>query len=269
MLKSHTLCQLFVTENRYNYEQSSLDTFELAFRHFVSAVGDKLISRIEPADGERFKCWCIETGRSKTSANMWLRSIKRILNWSVEDKELLAVNPLAKARQFRITRNPVAFYSDYQVERMLRFAPDLRWKGIILCAWTTGLRRSAILNLTLDNIRDGFIYVEAKKQTERTWPWQPKTKEIRYVPLVEQLGLIIDSLGCYYPFLTYRRYARMLFLQSQGILGARQRKTPEENFRRTFVSIQRRAFGRQIGIFHFTPHSRAATAVRSNFIERR
>ena len=250
MITSHTLCQLFIEENRWNYEQSTIDTFILAFRHFVEAVGNKRIDKILPIDGEKFKSYLMESGRSKNSANMWIRSISRIFRWSVEDKEILCDNPLRRTRQFRITRNPVAFYEDWQVERMLRFTPDLRWKGIILCAWTTGLRRGAVLNLTMDNIRNGYVHVEAKRKTERTWPWEPKTKEIRRVPIVEQLMGIIDLLGGHYPFLRYRRVAYLLYQQRSGLLAARQRKCPEENFRRTFVGIQKRAFGRQIGDFH-------------------
>ncbi len=250
MITSHTLCQLFIDENRWNYESSTIGTFQLAFRHFIDAVGNKRIDRIESEDGERFKTYLMETERSKTSANMWLRAIRRVFSWAVDPKNILPDNPLRRIRQFRITRNPVRFYEDWQIERMLRFAPDLRWKGIILCGWTTGLRRGAILNLTLDNIRDGFVHVEAKRKSERTWSWEPKTKEIRQVPIVDQLKEIIELLGCYYPFLTNCRYEYMLYLQKNGLLNARQRKCPEENFRRTFVGIQRRAFGRQIGDFH-------------------
>jgi len=250
MITSHTLCQLFIKENRWNYEQSSIDTFVLAFRHLITAIGNKRIDKIVPLDFERFKGFLMETGRSRNSANMWLRSISRVFAWSVEEKNIIAENPLRRIRQFRITRNPVAFYEDWQVERMLRYASDLRWKGIILCAWTTGLRRGAILNLTTNNIRGGYVHVEAKKKSERTWPWEPQTREIRQVPLIEQLGGIIKLLGGHYPFLSPRRYAYLLYQQRSGLLNARQRKCPEENFRRTFVGIQRKAFGRQIGDFH-------------------
>jgi integrase len=250
MVKSHMLCQLFIEENRWNYEDSTIEVFKQAFAHFIEAVGYKRIDRIAPIDGERFKGWCMDNGKAKTSANMWIRAISRVFTWSVEEKNILADNPLRRTRQFRISREPVKFYEDWQVERMLRFAPDLRWKGIILCAWTTGLRRSAIMNLTFDNIRDGYIYVEAKRKTGKTWPWESKTKESRKVPMVDQLKWIIELLGCHYPFLTHRRYAHLLYLQSAGLLTATQRKRPEDNFRRTFVGIQKRAFGRQIGDFH-------------------
>ena len=249
MMKSHTLCQLFIEENRWNYEQSTLEVFRQAFAHFVEAIGNKMIESIAPIDGERFKGWCMDSGKAKTSANMWLRAISRVFNWSVEEKQILTDNPLRRTRQFRITREPVKFYEDWQVERMLRFAPNLRWKGIILCAWTTGLRRGAIMNLTMDNIRNDYIHVEAKRKTDLTWPWESKTKETRRVPMIEQLKEIIDLLGCHYPFLTHQRYAHLLYLQRTDLLTELQRKRPEDNFRRTFVGIQRRAFGRQIGDF--------------------
>lgn len=249
MITATTLCQLFLDENVWNYAENTRSTFDRAFRNLAKAVGNRQIDRIERADGERFKGYMLKTHRSKTTANMYLRSIGRVFNWAVETGKL-AINPIEGIKQFRQTRKPVAVYENRQVERMIRFASDLRWKAIILVAYTTGLRRGAILNLTLDNIRGGYIYVEPKRKTTRNWPWEPKDRECRKVPLVGQLKAVLECLGCYYPLLNHKRYGHMIHLQQLGVLGERQMKCPEENFRRTFVNIQRRAFGRQIGTFH-------------------
>ena len=150
-----------------------------------------------------------------------------------------------------MTRNPVVIYEDWQVERMLRYAPDLRWQAIILTARTTGLRRGAILNLTRDNIRGDYVFVEPKRNTKMTWEWEPKDREIRKVPLVPQLKRIFERLGdSFYLLLTKSRYERNIESSRKGLLSERLRKCPEENFRRKFVAIQKKAFGRQIGDFH-------------------
>ena len=249
MLKATSIAGQFLQENFW-LAKSTRDTIKRAIDYFVLANGNREIDRIVPSDGENYKGWLLKTGRSKTTANIYLRAVNRVLNWSVETKLLIKANPLRKCRQFRLTRNPVIIYDDSQIERMLRFCPSLRWEGIIMAAYTTGLRRGAILNLNRDNIRNGFIFVEPKKNTKYTWEWSPKDKEIRKVPMIDQLKDIINQLNGFYPFITLRRYDRMIHLNGIGLLSEYARKCPDQNFRRTFVKIQRRAFGRQIGDFH-------------------
>jgi len=250
MIKALTLCQIYLDETWWNYAEETRHTIQRAWRYFATACGNRQIDRIEPSDGEKYKGWHLKTHRSKTTANIHLRSVSATLNWAVQTKRLLRINPLKAVRQFRVTRQPVRTYTDDQVVRMIRFAPSLQWQGILLCAYTTGLRRGAILNLTRDNIRKGYVYVEPKNNTARTWEWEPKDKEQRKVPLVPILTDLMEQLDTYYVFIPPARYARMLSLKDAGCLKERQRKCPLENFRRSFVGIQRRAFGQQIGDFH-------------------
>jgi len=249
MITATSLCQHFLQENFY-LADGTKDTIRRAFEYFTRTVGNRTIDRIEADDGEQYKAWHLRTARSKTTANIHLRSVKWVLNWAVEPKKLLAANPLARTKQFRVTRNPVRVYDVGQVQRMVRFAPSDRWRAIVLTGYMTGMRRSEILNLTLDNIRGGYIYVEPKRSTANTWEWDPKDKEIRRIPVTAELVAMLTDLPGYYVTLETKRVARMLDLNSRGMLKQRHRKCPEENFRRTFVTIQRRAFGRQIGTFH-------------------
>lgn len=164
--------------------------------------------------------------------------------------KLLETNPVVGIKQFRVTRKAIRIYEDWEFKRMYRYAPNDRWRAILLCAKTTGLRRGAILNLTKDNIRNGFIYVEPKRDSKTTWPWDPKDFEVRKVPCINALAEILSGLDCYYPLLTPQRYKSILRLKEAGILTGWARKCPDQNFRRSFVAIQRKAFGRQIGDFH-------------------
>jgi len=251
MFTATTLSQLFVEEMRCDYEQTTIDNTLLAFRHFVEAIGNRRIDRIEASDGQRFKNWCLEPERqySRNSVNMWFRSIRRVFNWAVE-KRLLESNPLESVKQLRITRQPVEFYEDAQVGAMLRHARDLRWRAIILAAWTTGFRAGELFNVTRDDIRDGQIHVTPKGKTARTWAWQCKTKDVRTVPLVDDLAELIARLPCYYLFLRAARHKHLLDLDRKGLLTDRQRKRPEDNYFRTLMTIQRRAFGEKMGGLH-------------------
>jgi len=249
MLKLKTLCQQFLAENYLLYADSTRDTTERSFRYLVMAKGNRQIDRVTRADIEYYRNWLVKTGRSKTTANIYVRALSPVFEWARVSKKLITENPIRGVKQFRITRKPIFIYEDWQVQRMLRFA-NIRWQGIILTAWTTGLRRGAILNLTLNNIRGGYIYVEPKRNTSVTWEWEPKDKEIRKVPVTDDVKRIIDKLDRFYPFIPAKTYQRFLHLNSLGLLSGRERRCPDWNFRRDFVKIQRRAFGRQIGDFH-------------------
>lgn len=250
MITATTLCQLFTEEMRPDYEQTSINNTILAFRHFVEAVGNKLVDRIKPSDGQRFKSWALESSYSRNSINMWFRTIRRVFNWAVDDKELIEANPLETVKQLKVTRQPVTFYEDEQIAPMLRYARDLRWRAIVMAAWTTGLRVGELFNVTRDDIRDGRIHVSPKRKTTTTWSWECKVRDIRSVPLVADLAEIIKRLDCYYVFLRAARWRHLLDLEKRGLLTDRQRKRPEDNYYRTLINIQRRAFGVKQGSFH-------------------
>lgn len=249
MVKLKTVCQNYLEENFWLAKRTR-DGTERAVGYFVGHCGNLRLDQLRYQHFEKYKHFLVKSGRAKTTANIYLRAIHRVLNWSI-DQGWIESDPMVKLKQYRVTRNPVRIYEPYQVARMVRYAPDNRWKAIILCAWTTGLRRGAILNLTLDNIRKGYVYVEPKRNTKATWEWEPKDKELRKVPLPEPVERLIKSLGNFYPFLTVRQYQKHLERKRlMGVLPEDIRRCPNLNFRRSFVAIQRKAFGRQIGDFH-------------------
>lgn len=249
MVKLRTLCQNYLAENFWLAE-STKETTERAFRYLIQAIGNRNIDRVNFKHCSHYKGWLLKTGRGRTTANIYLRSLSPVFFWAIR-LGLLEQNPCCGVKQFKVTKRPIRVYEDWQIERMFRFASNKRWQAILLCARTTGLRRGEILNLTLDNIRGGFIFVEPKRDSKTTWLWEPKDKEIRKIPLIEPLAELIKSLGSRsYPMLSAARYSNIMKLKAAGLLTDRIRRCPEQNFRRTFVNIQRRAFGRQIGDFH-------------------
>jgi integrase len=248
MIKLKTLCQNYLQENFW-LADSTKDTTARAFSHLVTCVGNVSIEAVNFERLNKFKGWLLKTGRSKTSANIYLRSLSPTFQWAIQ-LGLIESNPLKGVAQFKVTRKPIRIYEDYDVERMISHAPNLRWKLILLTARSTGLRRGEILNLTKNSIRNGYVYVEPKRDGKRTWLWEPKDKEQRRVPVTDSLAEAIEGLECYYPFLSERRYENILKLKAAGLLTGWIRRCPDQNFRRDFVAIQRRAFGRQIGDFH-------------------
>ncbi len=250
MLTLNTLSQQYLCENFW-LAQSTRETAQRACSYFAQAIGNRQVDRISLDDGQSYKGWLLRTGRSKNTANMYMRAVKGVFSWAVQSKKILSENPLVGLKQFRVTRRPIQIYERWELLRMLECCPSQRWRLILLCAYTTGMRRGEILNVTWDNIRDGFIHVEPKRNSQRTWEWEAKDKELRQIPLVDDLNEALQSQqGLLYPFLTEAIYQRMLRLNQAGLLNERQRKCPESNFRRSFVRIQKKAFGRQINTFH-------------------
>ena len=250
MVKLKTLCEKYLAEHSW-LALSTKQVTDRAFRFFVTAAGNMMIDRVDYRACERYKSWLLKTGRAKTSANIYLRSLRPVFGWAI----LIGLlepdsNPMNGVKQLKVTQRPIRIFEDYEFARMLRFAPNERWKAILLLARTAGLRRGEVLNVTSGNVRNGFIFVEPKKDTETTWAWEPKGKEIRKVPLVAEVEGILNQLPCHYPCISNRRYERILKLKDAGVLSETVRGCPEQNFRRTFVTIQKKAFGGQVGTFH-------------------
>jgi len=249
MIKLQTLCAEYAHENFW-LAKKTLDTARNATNHFTRVNGNLLLSQLKFQHFEKYKGSLLKWGLSKNTINMYLRALHKILSWAIKS-EWIAENPSNGVKQFRVTRKPIRYYEDYEIERMLRYAPTPRWQGIILVARATGLRRGEILNLTKYNVRKRYVYVEPKHNTITTWEWEAKDKELRKVPITPELESFILDLPCYYPFLTVRRYQDLMTRKTATeVLPEQVRKTPDNNFRRTFLQIQMKAFGRQIGDFH-------------------
>lgn len=249
------VCAEYLRTREFELADATKETCRRACRHLLRWMAECDHPQLDRPAGSKYRNWLVATGRSHGTANMYLRSLQAMLTWAVAEG-FVAASPLAGVKQFVVTPKPVTIYEDWQFLRMLHFLPrptaddpqrDVRWLGLLWGGRTTGLRRGALLNLTWDNIRGGLVYVEPKKATDRTWPWQPKTKKTRKVPLLPQFARVLEDLADrHYPLAPPAIVERLL----AGELAGRWRKCPELNFRRTFVGIQRRAFGRQIGDFH-------------------
>lgn len=250
MVTLTALCAEYLSQRRYDLEDSTRDITARACRWFDMARARKTLDQLTPADGDRYKTWLIDTGRCKNTANMYLRSVQVLTKWAVQ-RGLIDADPLAGVKQFRVTRKPVRVFENWQFERLLRYCPDDLWRAILWMARTTGFRRGELLNLTRENLRDGFAWVEPKEATDRTWPWEPKDKEVRHVPYVDRAREAIGQLSTgHYVLLPWSIEASLLRMQQNGILKSERCRRPLNNFNRTFNRIQFVAFGRRIGKFH-------------------
>lgn len=245
MVKLKSLCQACL-DNKSWLNWSTRQTTERAFEYFSLAVGNLTIDRISSLHIGALKKW-LHQGRSAASVNMYIRAIRAVFNWAVE-QELLEYNPFSGVKLFKTPRKHKKRYNNDEFQKVMESCKTTIWRARILVGKTTGMRRGAVLNLTIDDIDfvNGVIHVQPKRETKTTWWWMPKDKERRPVPLIDEVAVLFRELiRCSpnkpYLLLTDRVYRNNMRLKKAGILSDRIRRCPYENFNRDFRRILNRA----------------------------
>lgn len=249
MIILNTLVKEYLQENFYLADNTKRMANQ-AFRYLILYCGNLPLDKIEFRHGEIFRNKMLEGGLSKNSVNLYLRATKPIFSWAV-NRKLISQNPFKEVHQLKVTRQPVRIYSDLEILDMLKYVPTLQWKILIILGRWCGLRRGEALNLRKEDINNNFLMVQPKKRTDFSWEWEPKDREIRQIPISEKFATFLYNMPCNYITLNQRRYSYLLGLQELGLLDSNKRNCPIDNFRRTFKSIQQRAFGKNINrTFH-------------------
>ena len=236
-MKLSELCQRYVQRDPES-RPATQDLRKHAFAHLIKSVRDKEIENLSVEDCDVFKGDLLKTC-SRSGANSYLRSVRKVFNWSVERK-LMATNPLAVVRDYKTAQKEIQTISDEDFERLLGIASPL-WQ-VRLLAGRQGLRRGEVLNLTQNDFDEHAIYIRPKEKTDRTWPWWPKDLEIRYTPMAERLRILLQEMSCYYPALSEDTYRSRL----QDVRTNRRKcrdwyNCPDYNFNLQFRRLRRAA----------------------------
>jgi integrase len=206
-----------------------------------------MFENIEDFDANRYRLYLLETGRKKVSVNSYVKMTRPLFKWAVR-QGWIADDPFDGMRNFRLPQQRIHVYGQGQINAMLAAANDM-WRARIMAAVTAGLRRSEVLNLTLDDIdfENGEIVIQPKRDTADTWQWWPKNRKYRIVPLIPALHNIIISriipslpVGQKYLMLSEKRHWH---LQHNKPLPYRIRLCPDENFTKPFNRIKDRIKG--------------------------
>jgi integrase len=230
----------------------TIDIYRLALRRLIAATGDNPAEQLTPMQAMTFAA-SLTRDLAPATANMYLRSIKCWFHW-MESAELIQRSPFATIKPFRDRAKGKPVYTVEEIDRLLVYCMDVRWRLIILLAATTGMRRGEILNLTVAEIDygQGLITLAAKAETAKTWAWDLKDRESRQVPITpaaEHLMLKVHSglpEGQPYICLDAGRYKRLIrkrdrLAASGQSLPSTDCRCPVVNFRRSFVAICNRA----------------------------
>lgn len=220
---------------------------EHAWAEMLKEVGDMRINRFTRAEAEKIQArWCVRT--TPVTAKIYRKSVSPLFSWSVKMGYIKA-NPFEDVRVPRCVKRQVRVYSNDEFRRLLNACRSLEWVAILLLARTTSMRKTTIQNLTRGDIsfEKDTISVQEKKATDSTFPWQPKDREERPLPLLPQVANILTELlynrPSSQPYLLLKpaRYYHLLEMRRLGCMTDQMMLYPISNFDRMFRQIKKRA----------------------------
>jgi len=210
----------------------------LGFFYLVETVGDKLAEDFTLQDAEAFRAALLSRWKPVTAAS-YLKMVRPPFRW-YQHRHKVLLDFWADLPKIRIPRTRPKMYSDDEIAAILSGADDdaLLQARVILMV-TTGMRRGEVLNLRREDIQwqDGLITIQTKGDSADGWPWSPKDKDCRILPLTPQARDALlkrqMALPCSQPYLmlTENRYAYLMWLKSRGRLTLRRCTCPDENWR--------------------------------------
>lgn len=234
--------------------ESSAAIKKRALGFFVKAFGDCKADSVDYGRAEDFKN-CLTKGRSRESANIYLKNFKPFFGWLVK-RGFIKQNPFDQLTMFKCGEKKRDLYTAEEIERIIRVCDD-RWKAIVLLALCS-LRRAEVLNLTVAEIHfdKSYILITPKKDTEQTWQWEIKNHNQAIVPLPETITLpdmtvnlhqllisLIEKLPPQQPYVCLRsaHFENVMRHRQRDTVTFEMRNCPGGNFDRDFYAILKRA----------------------------
>lgn len=149
---------------------------------------DTTIDKITPATIEKLKAYTIDTLKlTKATFNRYFASLRKAFNLIIINHRLNLLNPCKLVSTFVEDNHIDRYLSEDEEKRLMKELPKYL-KPIVICALTTGLRKSNILNLKWENINFEYGYIEILKQENKG------KKEIK-LPLSKKFKKELEKIG--------------------------------------------------------------------------
>lgn len=238
----------YLEQTRTQIETSTADSAAYRMTDMITAIGNKYADEISYRDCEKFQQYCSDKGLSPASVNTHIKMVKRIFSLAVKRGQL-DKNPFDGLPLLKVPRKPIRLINQDEYEKIIHFAPTPIWKARLMLAKTAGLRRGETLNLTVNDVdfAKGKIIVQAKDTTKQTWRWVVKDKDRRELPLTAEVAQLLINIqaelleGYPYLLLPPERYDYLIELSNDEKLIDRIGKCPDNNFRRSWQNICKKA----------------------------
>jgi len=219
------------------------------WEQMVVITRDKRIGKFGFDDAEAVQAYWVRRFGTKSTSISYRKMVSPLFTWAVE-KGWLIKHPFDGLKKPRVTKRKVRTYRNDEFKQLLRgCGGDIYWITILMLARTTGMRKSEIQNLTRSdvNFEKNIILISEKFATETTWPWRPKNKKERELPLTPAVASLITEMLYTVPMsqpyflLKTARYCYLMGLQQVGMMSDELCKHPITNFDKKFRNIKKRA----------------------------
>jgi integrase len=159
--------------NHRSYKRS-LSVSKVLLRFF----GGKKLTDVSTWSVENFKVERKNEGKTLSNINRELTVLKRMFNLAIE-WGLTSSNPVKRVKFFKVNNEPMRVLTEEEFSKLCEAAsPHL--KPVLLCAVSTGLRRSELLNLLWSDVdlkKDTITVRDSKNYDFRIISINPALKE--------------------------------------------------------------------------------------------
>ena len=145
------------------------------------------INRITPGKIEEFKQSLLNQGLKNSTVNRYYSSLSKAFNLVIINYQLNMLNPCKCVQKLKEDNQIIRYLSENEEKRLFTVLPA-HLKPIIVCALTTGLRLSNILNLKWESINFDIGFIEILRQENKGH------KRIQ-IPLSQKFRVELERIG--------------------------------------------------------------------------
>lgn len=175
-----------------------------SFAVFVADNGQPDLSGVVYGEIRAWVVQLVESGLSHTSVNRKVSSLKAFYKFLLRSRQI-EVNPLAQHKALKTSKKVQVPFSEKELDAALNDIsyPDgfegLRDKLIIDLFYSTGIRRSELINLKVSDFSSSMLKVLGKRNKERLIPVLPSiaSQAIDYLEERKRLDRICDE-DCFF-----------------------------------------------------------------------
>ena len=153
----------------------------------LECIGDCTLAELTPQKIEKFKLALKNKNLSNATINRYYAVISKAFNIAIINHNINMLNPCKRVNKLKEDNQIMRYLTKEEEKKLLKKLPTYL-KPIIICALTTGLRISNILNLKWESINFDMGFIEILKQENKGH------KQIQ-IPLSKRLQKELKKIG--------------------------------------------------------------------------
>jgi integrase/recombinase XerC len=170
----------FINMKKLDKSKSTLISYCVSiekFLDFMKVATFEDISKVVPSDGRAYQSFLLENKISKNSVNAYIRPLKVMYNFFVEN-EYISDNPFLKVKALKISKNIPAFLTGEEIDKLISATTNIRDRLMLVLLLSCGLRRNELVTLQVRDITNGHILINGKGSKQRRLALQPEVIEL-------------------------------------------------------------------------------------------